>query len=149
MEDTGTKAGGELGEYSYSRSADMRERSFGDIVKSIIGNVQEIIRAEVRLAKAEIREEGSRAAGAGRNLAIAGVTGLFAALFVLNAVMFGLTAWMPLWASAGLIGIVLGVVAFVLFGKGQAEWKQFSPKPEKTVESVKENVAWIKSQTRS
>lgn len=149
MEDTGKRAGGELGEYSYSRSADMPERSFGDIVKSIIGNVQEIIRAEVRLAKAEVREEGTRAAGAGRNLAIGAVTGLFAALFLLNAVMFGLTVWMPLWASAGVVAIVLGVAAFVLFRKGQAEWKLFSPKPEKTVETVKENVAWIKAQTRS
>lgn len=149
MEDTGKRAGGELGEYSYSRSADMRERSFGDIVKSIIANVQEIIRSEVRLAKAEVREEGERAATAGRNLAIGGVTGLFAALFLLNAVMFGLTAWMPLWASAALIGIVLGVAALVLLQKGRTEWKQFSPKPEKTVETVKENVAWIKSQTRS
>lgn len=149
MEDTGRRAGGELGDYSYAGSADMRERSFGDIVKSIIGNVQEIIRAEVRLAKAEIREEGSKAAGAGRNLVIGGVAGLFASLFLLNALMFGLAAWMPLWASAGLIGIVLGAAAFVLIGKGRTEWKQFSPKPEKTVESVKENVEWIKTQTRS
>jgi len=149
MDDTGRRAGGELGDYSYAGSADMRERSFGDIVKSIIANVQEIIRAEVRLAKTEIREEGSKAATAGRNLVIAAVTGFFAGLFLLNAVMFGLAAWMPLWASAGLIGIVLGVVAFVLLGKGRAEWKQFSPKPEKTVETVKENVEWIKTQTRS
>jgi uncharacterized membrane protein YqjE len=148
MEKTGSQAGGQFGDYLYS-SDPARERSFADIVKSIIANVQELIRAEVRLAKTELREEGGRAAAAGRNLAIAAVAGLMALLFVLLAVMYALALAMPLWASAAVVALALGATALVLYNKGKGEWQRFSPKPEKTVETVKENVEWIKTQTRS
>lgn len=148
MEDTGRRAGGQLGDYSYSLEAGRDERTFGDIFKSIIANVQEIIRAEVRLAKAELREESGKASAAVKNLAIAAGAGLFAGLFLLNALMFGLSEFMPLWVAAALVGVILGVVALVLYNKGRAEWKQFSPTPGKTVDTVKENVEWIKTQTK-
>ena len=37
------------------------ERSIGSLVNDIVGNVQEIIRSEVRLAKAEVTEELTKA----------------------------------------------------------------------------------------
>jgi len=147
MDDIGRSAGGQLGDYTYP--TDMSERSFGEIVKSIIGNLQEIVRAEVRLARTEIREEGGKAAESGKHLGMGAVAGLFSGLFLLNAVMYGLSGWMPLWAAALVVSAVLGIAAMMLLSKGREEWKKFSPKPEKTVETVKENVEWIKTQTKS
>ncbi|HYZ85951.1 MAG TPA: phage holin family protein [Bryobacteraceae bacterium] len=150
MEDTGRQAGGQFGMYSHEGGEDMvRERSFGELVKSIIGNLQEIVRSEVRLARVEVKEEATRAISAGRDLGIAAGVGLFAVLFLLNALMFGLANWMPMWAAAGIIGVLLAIVAGALYSKGKGEWKEFTPKPEKTLETVKENVEWIKTQTKS
>lgn len=144
MDDTARAAGGALGEYAY---APRTERSTADLVRDIIGNVQEMVRSEVRLAKAELREELAKTLSGVKMLGTAAVAGLFALGFVLVTVTQLLAMVMPAWAATLVMGVVLGVVAGVTFGKGRSQLKM--PTPEKTIENVKENVQWMKNQTRS
>lgn len=145
MDDTARRVGGQLGEYAYA--AQGGERSAVGLVKDIIANLQEMVRSEVKLAKAEFREETNKTVAAARKLAIAAVAGLFAVGFVLWSVSIMLALVMPAWAASLLVGASLGVVAVMLYSKTSGEL-QF-PKPEKTIESVKENVEWMRNRSRS
>jgi uncharacterized membrane protein YqjE len=143
MDDTARSAGGKLGEVAYNARND---RPMAEVLKDIISNVQDMVRSEVRLAKAEFREEANKTISGTKKVAIGAGAGLFALGFILVSIAQLLSMVMPEWAATLLIGVVLGVAAAVLLAKARSEIKM--PKPEKTIENVKENVEWMKSQTR-
>ena len=145
MEDTARNAGGKLGEVAYGgRSTD---RSAADLVRDIISNVQEMVRSEVKLAKAEFREETTKTLSGAKKMGIAAGAGLFAITFVLWSVALLLARVVPDWVATLLVGLVLGAVAGVLYTRARTQIQ--IPKPEKTIENVKENVEWMKNQTKS
>jgi nitrate/nitrite transporter NarK len=80
----------------------------------------------------------------------AGAIGL-AALGALTACfILALNAVMPAWLAALLVAVVYGIIAYVLVKQGQARIKQATPPvPEQTIETVKEDLAWAKTQMRS
>lgn len=146
MEDPGKRAAGELGEYgTMPRPGD---RPFSEIVSDIIGHAQEIVRSEVRLAKTEIKEEAKKAARASTLLIAGAVLGVIALGFLLWTVVYALALVFPLWVSALIVAVVLGIVAGALAGVGLAKMRQVSPQPEKTKHEVKEDVQWLKQQTK-
>jgi len=144
MDDTARAAGGQLGAYARGET---RDRTTVDLVKDIIANAQEMIRSEVRLATAEIREEAGKTWTAAQTLLIGAGAGLFALGFVLTAVAQLLAQYMPSWVATLVVGVVLGIAAAIMISKGRGQIRV--PKPEKTIENVKENVEWMKSQTKS
>ena len=145
MDSTARAAGGKLAEYM--DQAHSEERSTAELVRDIITNVQAMVRSEVRLAKTEFREETQRTLSGARMMGMAAVSGLFALGFVLWSAAMLLSLAMPFWAATVLVGVVLAVVAGALYSKARGD-VQF-PKPEKTIENVKENVEWMKARTRS
>jgi uncharacterized membrane protein YqjE len=144
MDEAARTAGGGLGDYAYGRSAD---RATSDVVRDIIGNVEEMVRSEARLARAEFREETAKSLAAARKMGIAAGAGLFAVAFFLVSVSLLLSFIVPLWAAFLIVGSALGIAAAILFVKAKDALRV--PKPEKTIESMKETVEWMKNQTRS
>jgi hypothetical protein len=111
-------------------------------------NVQEIIRAEVSLAKAEIRQEASAALSSAVWMIVGGVSGVFAVVFVLWTVAYALSLVWPMWAATLTIAAILAVAAAVLVVTGVRRFESLHPIPERTVETLKENVAWVKQSTK-
>lgn len=144
INDPAKTAGGTFGEYAYHDARG--ERTIGEVLKDIFGNVQEMIRSEIRLARAEIREEAKKTLSSAQMLAIGGVLGLFALGFVLVAIVQALSIVMPNWAASLIVGVVLGIAGGALLMAG----KQYlhAPTPTRTIENVKENVEWMKNQTK-
>jgi uncharacterized membrane protein YqjE len=122
-------------------------RSASDLLKTIIGNVQDIIRSEVSLAKAEVKEETRKAAGAMVFMASAGVLGLLGLFYVLFSIMLLLNRLMPGWAAALSVALLVFAIGGVLFSIGRSKFRKFSAAPQKTIGSVKENVEWFRNQT--
>jgi uncharacterized membrane protein len=123
-------------------------RSSGEIIQDLLENVQEILRSEVRLAKAEITQEAKKAA---RSVAISAggaILAIFALGLVLWAAVYALSLVLPMWAAALIIGVLVGIIAGAMIAAGRTRMKQVNPKPETTIRSVKENVEWVKNQTR-
>ena len=54
------------------------DRSFADVLQDIVGNMQEIVRSEVRLAKAELSDEARKAKPAGLWMGIGAVFSVLA-----------------------------------------------------------------------
>jgi uncharacterized membrane protein YqjE len=123
-------------------------RSFSEVVQDILRNVQEIVRSEVRLAKTEIGEEAAKTKSSAVWLGAGAVTTMFAILFLLLMIVYALALFMPIWTAALIVGIVLAVVASVILNAGVRRIKQIHPTPERTVETIKENVEWAKQQVK-
>lgn len=123
------------------------ERSFTVVLQDIMRNVQEIIRAEVRLAKAEIREEASKAFSSMVWVMVGAVCAAFALTFLLWTVVYAVGLVWPMWAATLVVAAVLGIAGAVMLSSGIRRMKDVSPTPERTVETMKENVAWVKQQS--
>jgi len=123
------------------------ERSTADLVKDIIDLLQDMIRSEVRLAKAEIKEEAIDGGKALSLLAGGALLCLYSIGLFLLACVYGLSVLMPPALAALIVSVVAGAGAAVLGYYGKARLKMVKP-PEKTIESIKENVEWAKNQMR-
>lgn len=124
------------------------DRSLSDVLRDIVRNIQDIIRSEVQLAKTEIRDKVEQAKPSARILGAGAVCALFAALFVLLSIFHALSLVMPQWTAALLIGVVLTAAASLLLSAGISGFKQLSPAPERTIETIKENVEWTKQHSK-
>jgi uncharacterized membrane protein YqjE len=129
---------------------DLRERSLPELLKQLSEETTRLVRQELELAKAELAEKGKQA-GIGAGLfGGAAVVGLLGAGALTACFILALNAVMPAWLAALLVAVVYGAVAAVLALRGRAKVKQaVPPVPEQTIETVKEDVQWAKTQTRS
>lgn len=91
------------------------ERSIGTMVRDIGGNVDRIVRAELRFAGAELRLRLEEFRGELVLLFAGVVAAVLAAAFILLGGMFGLAHVMPLWLSAIVIAAVPAAIAAMLY----------------------------------
>jgi hypothetical protein len=131
--------------------ADLREEPIGELVKRLAGETNTLVRQEIDLAKAELSEK-ARLAGRGAGMfGAAGVVALLA-LGALTACLIALlaTAIDHVWLAALIVGVVEAAVAGVLAMRGRKEMREaVPPVPEQTIDSVKEDMAWARTRTRS
>jgi hypothetical protein len=129
---------------SYPSQPD-QQPSLGQLVGEIGEDLSKLMRQELVLAKAEIREEATKAGKAGGMLGGAGLAGYTAALFGTLAAVFGLSHVMdPGWAAL-IVTVIWAVIGAVLFVTGRSRLRQVSPKPEQTVETLKEDARWARN----
>jgi uncharacterized membrane protein YqjE len=129
---------------------DRHERPIGELLKQLSEETTRLVHQELELAKAELTQKG-RQAGLGAGLfGAAGVLGFLALAALTTCIILALDAAMPAWLAALIVAVVYGAVAAVLALRGKAKVKQATPPvPEQTIETVKEDVEWAKTQMRS
>lgn len=127
------------------------ETSVATLLSGIVADAQDLVRQEIALARQEIREDIGAAKDAGIKLATAGAVLAIGGLFLLVTLSLGVADifnW-PAWAGFGIVGAVLAVVGGILYASAQKSVQAIKPMPEKTIETMKENVEWIKDRTTS
>lgn len=123
-------------------------RSIAGVLQDIVANVQAIIRAEIRLARTEVKEEITSLGSAAGMLAGGAIAALFTVWLLLLTILYALSIVIPIWAAALLLFAVMAIVSFTLLTTGK-RWLKAVPKtPQKTIETMKENVQWVKDQTK-
>ena len=124
-------------------------RSTGELVRDLSRQVSTLARQEIELAKAEMLEKG-RVMGLGAGLLAGAAVAALLALGALTAcVVLALDGAMPAWLAALLVAVAWSAVGAVLAAIGKQKLEQAgAPVPEQTVESVKEDIRWLKDQTR-
>lgn len=122
-------------------------RSVAEVLQDIFGNVQELIRSEFRLAKAETREEVSKVAKFSVMLGAGFVLVVYAVGFLLLTIMYALETTLVPWLAALIVAVGVMMIAMVAVSIGRKRMKQVHM-PEKTIETMKENVQWAKQQIR-
>jgi uncharacterized membrane protein YqjE len=123
-------------------------RSVPEVLQDIVGNIQEIIRSEFSLAKIEIKQEAAQAKGPVIMWLIGGALGLYALGFLLFTAVLGMATVMPIWIAALVVGAVLTVASVALLSAARKRLNQVHKVPERTIESLKENVQWAKEQIK-
>jgi uncharacterized membrane protein YqjE len=124
------------------------QRSVPEVLQDIVGNLQEIIRSEFLLAKTELKEEVSRAAKPVATFGVGLALGFYGIGFLLLAAVYGLSTVMAGWLAALLVGAILAIVAIVLMSSSGKKLKHVNPTPDKTIQSLEENVQWAKHQIK-
>lgn len=119
----------------------------GQLASEVAKDLSTLVRQEIALAKAELQQEAKTAGAAAGAFGGAGFAGYFVLFFLSLAGVYGLDSVMPAgWAAlivAGVWAVIAGVLALV----GKNKINQFSPKPERTIETVKEDVQWAKTRS--
>ena len=128
--------------------ASQNGRSVPEVLQDIVGNIQEIIRSEFTLAKIEVKQEAAQAKGLLVMWLIGGALGLYALGFMLFTAMLGMATVMPMWLAALIVAVVLTVISIALLSAASNRLKQVQKVPERTIETLKENVQWAKEQIK-
>ncbi|MCO4252353.1 phage holin family protein [Pseudarthrobacter raffinosi] len=111
--------------------------SLGDLLGEVTRDLSTLMRQEVELAKAELKESASKAGKGGGMLAGAGVAGHFVLLFLSIALWIALGELMGLGWSAVVVAVIWGVIAAVLASIGRKELKTVRGMPQ-TAETLQE-----------
>ncbi|MFJ9057954.1 phage holin family protein [Streptomyces sp. NPDC102409] len=117
----------------------------GELVERASHQLTELVRGELRLAQAEMKEKGRRYGKGGGLFGGAGVAGFLMLEALVVTAIAALAVVLPVWAAALIVTAVLGAIAalMALTGKRQVD-KAAPPAPEQAIENVKADVAEIK-----
>ena len=122
-------------------------RPTGTIIQDVIQHVEEIVRSEIRLAKVELKQEATKAAKGAVLLGVGAVFGLFTLACILGVCVAALTIVIPVWAALLVIAFLCLIVTGAALGAGLTRIKQVRPLPVRTVQTLRDDVSWLKSQT--
>jgi Putative Actinobacterial Holin-X, holin superfamily III len=125
------------------------ERGVGDLLSAVVNDLSTLMRQELALAKAEVREEVTTAGKASGMVAAAGLAGFLTLLFGSAAAMWGLAEVMAPGLAALIVAVVWAIAAGALFAAGRARLRKVNPVPERTVETLKEDAQWLKNRRTS
>jgi Putative Actinobacterial Holin-X, holin superfamily III len=127
-------------------------RSLVDVFDDIFGNLQEIVRSEIHLARAEVSEELRSAKSSALGMGFAMLAGAFALLFALLSGMYALTRVMAGWQAALIIAAALATVSAIalVFARLRARKRQrpVSSPGTGTAASIEEDLKWIRPSIR-
>ena len=122
------------------------DRSLGELFSSLTSDLSTLMHQEVDLAREEVRVEARKAAKAGGAFGGAAVVGLLTGVALVMTLGFVLDVFLPAWAAFLIVTVVLGLVAAVLARQGRARLREVDPKPEKTMQTLKEDAQWLSEQ---
>ncbi|MFD5932473.1 phage holin family protein [Streptomyces sp. NPDC060333] len=123
------------------------EPSIGDLIGEIGQDVSQLVRTEIELAKAEIKQESAKAGKAVGMLGGAGYAGHVVLLFGTLTVLLALANVMnPAWAAL-IVTALWAAVGAVLYMTGRERLRAVNLKPEQTVETLKEDAQWARHPT--
>jgi Putative Actinobacterial Holin-X, holin superfamily III len=134
--------------YPADRAAtDPAETSVGELIGNISDDLSRLFRQEVELAKAELKQEATKAGKAAGMLGGAGFAGYLAVVLLSFALVFGLGNVMDLGWAALIVAVIWGVIGAVLYANGRKKLKTVDPVPHRTVDTIKEDAQWMKNPT--
>jgi uncharacterized membrane protein YqjE len=133
-----------------TNSADLRQEPIGELLKRLSNETTQLVRQELELAKAEMAEKGKKAGAGAGMFGAAGVTGLLSLGALTACLVLALDRAVADWLAALIVAAVWAAVAGILALRGRDKVQEATPPvPEQTVETVKEDVQWAKTQRQS
>jgi len=124
------------------------ERSIAAVLTDIVGNVQQIVRAEIRLATVEVREEAAKAARSAILVVTGGVIAVLAVAFALLACVYVLGTVVAPWIAALIVAAAAGSVGGTFIAVGMKRMRHVAIPPPRTMATIEENIKWAKAPNR-
>ena len=128
----------------------LRDRPLGELMKELADQTGTLVRQEMELAKAEMREKGKRAGAAAAMLGGAAIFTLLALGALTAFLILALDGVMANWLAALIIGLVYTAVAAFLALRGREKVREVGrPVPEQTQATIEEDLEWARTQMKS
>lgn len=125
-------------------TASQDDLSAGQLMIQLSEQTSRLVKDELELARLELKE-AAKHAGVGAGLfSAAGLLGLFGFATLVATAVIALDLVLPLWASALIVAALILLAAGVAAVVGKKQFQHASPKPDRTVESVKKDVQELK-----
>jgi len=129
---------------------DLHDMPLAELLKKLSQEFATLVRQEFELARVEMTAKGQEAGKGVGMFGAAGVLGMLALAAFTACLILALSLVMAGWLAALIIAIAYGIAALVLMQSGKARLKAAAPPvPTQTIETLKEDVQWAKTQTRS
>jgi uncharacterized membrane protein YqjE len=127
------------------RTEERSDRPVGDLVQELSQQTATLVRQEMRLAQTELQEKGKHAGIGAGMFGGAGLVALYGVGAVIAAAILLIATALEPWIAALTVGVVLLAVAGVLalLGRKQVD-RATPPKPERAMESVKDDIQTVK-----
>lgn len=122
----------------HQQPQDPASSSVGDLVSEVLGDLSSLMRQELELAKAEVKQEAARTGKAAGMLGAAGFAGYMVLLFLSIALWWALAAVMPHGWAALIVAVIWGIAGAVLYSMGRKQMRTIHPKPERTVQTLQQ-----------
>ena len=117
------------------------------LLGGIISDFGDLIKQEVRFARAEVKSDLLKTREAatilGLGVAVASLSGVLLAWMLVHLLHWATSETIPLWGCFGIVGFVFALVGGLLIMSGVRKFQSFNPLPDLTAQSLKENVQWI------
>jgi Putative Actinobacterial Holin-X, holin superfamily III len=124
----------------------LRDRGVGTLVRDLSDQASMLVRQEIELAKAEMIEKGKKAGVGAGILGGAAVAALMMLGSLTALLILAFALIVPAWAAALIITALWTAAAGVLAIKGRNALRELGkPVPGKTVETIKEDLQWLKN----
>lgn len=122
----------------------------GELFKQLSNDMSTLVRQELQLAQAEMTQKGKQAGIGIGMFGAAGIVALVALLTFTTCLVAALATGMDVWLAALIVTIVYAALAGGLALVAKSRVAQATPPvPEQTVETIKEDVQWAKTQMPS
>lgn len=115
---------------------DVGDASIGELIGSVTRDLSTLMRQELALAQAELKEEASKTGKAAGALGGAALAAWFVVLFLSLALWAGLATVMAAGWAAVVVAVLWAIVAAALYVTGQSRFRQVHPKPTRTVDTL-------------
>jgi hypothetical protein len=126
---------------------DLVEAPLGELLARVGEDTSELFSAQVKMAVAEVGQDLRQAGRVGGMFGAAAVAGFLALVLLAFAAAWGLAEVMPEGLAFLIVGAVVAVVAGGVFAIARSRARALDPVPRATVETVKEDVQWLRQQT--
>ena len=117
---------------------DVTDSSVGQLISEVTSDLSKLMRQELELAKAEVKHEATKSGKALGMLGGAGFAGYMVALFVSIALWWALANVMDEGWAALIVAVLWAVIGAVLATVGRKRLRAVNPKPERTIQTLKE-----------
>jgi uncharacterized membrane protein YqjE len=129
------------------------------LVQGIVGDIVELIKHEVRYARAEFQSDLAKMKTAAALLLTGAAAGFVGLVLIALMAVHGLhyatlpahpdvaTAGLPLWACYAIVGAIFLVLGGILGWVGADRLSRVNPLPDQTLQNVQKDVSWIAKQT--
>jgi hypothetical protein len=122
------------------------DASLGELFSDLTTDMSALLRDELSLAKVELKEEITKVGRASGMFGGAALAGYMTIVLLSFAAAWGLAEVMAVGWAFLIVAVIWGIAAALLYLRGRDQLQKVHPKPEQTIDTLKEDVRWVKKQ---
>ncbi len=124
-------------------------RSLGEMFADLTREAKLLVQQEIHLAKTELSQNASRLVPSVTMIVAGGLIAYGGLLAIVGGIVLGLIAiGLAAWAAALLGGLVIAGIGYALIRAGMASFRPRDLTPRQTIDTLKEDARWLRTQTR-